>query len=103
MNSVRVVNAKIGGVIVKSEKLQERLDNAVAKLSEEGKDTSDVEGLVAEFGSLVDSAKEHYELAMDKHEEASATEGDVSNLMKEATSHMKDSQNKVNCRRGGSS
>ena len=90
MNAARVVNAKIGGVIVKSEKLQERLDNAVAKLSEEGQDTSEVEALIDEFSASVESAKNHYNLAMDKHEEARATEGDVSGIMKEATSHMQE-------------
>jgi chromosome segregation ATPase len=95
INAARVVNAKIGGVIVKSEKLQERLGSAVAKLSEEGQDTAEVEALIDEFSAKVESAKTHYELAMDKHEEARATEGDVSDIMKEATSHMQEAHKEL--------
>jgi len=89
-NAAKVINAKIGGVIVKSEKLEERLDNAVEKLSEAGADITDAEALIEEFKAEIASAKEHYKLAMDKIEEARATEGAVDEIMKESTSHMKE-------------
>ena len=34
-------------------------------------------------------------MAIDKHEEARATEGDVSDIMKEATSHMQESHREL--------
>jgi hypothetical protein len=90
LNAARVVNAKVGGVIAKSDRLSERLALAVEKLEEQGTDTSGMEDLLEEFNSEIESAKAHYDLGIEKFNEARSTEGDVDEIMKEATSHMQE-------------
>ena len=89
----RVVNARIGGIIVKSKQLEDKLNKVLERMAEKGVDTSSVESLITEFNAKIDSAAEHYKLAVEKFEEAKATETPGSELINEAQGHMKEAHN----------
>ena len=89
----RVVNARIGGIIVKSKQLEDKLNKVLERMAEKGIDTSPVESLVTEFNAKIDSAAEHYKLAVEKFEEVKATETPDSEIINEAQEHMKEAHN----------
>lgn len=62
----KTVNAKIGNIILRSKQMATRLDHALVKLAEQGKDTSGVEGLVDEFHTSLADAETSYESAREK-------------------------------------
>lgn len=92
LNAGVVVNKKIGGIVLKSQKLSERLELALQKLSEEGYDTSEIEEDVAEFNSKIESAREHHNEAMEKYRQARSTRQNVSAFMQESNTHMRAAQ-----------
>jgi hypothetical protein len=89
-----LMNEKIGGIVVKSEKLAERLQNAVGKLEEQGEDVSELENLMDDFNGKVESAKQHQELAREKYQQAK-TAGEVDEAMQEANRHMQEAHNEL--------
>jgi hypothetical protein len=93
----RVVNARIGGIIVKIRQLETKLEKILERMEEKGIDTSDIQVLVDEFKAKTDEAKENYENALDKFKEASSTE-DVEaahELATEGNKYMKESHKKL--------
>ena len=66
----KLVNARIGGIIVKSEQLQIKLERIMERIAEEGTDTTELESLVDEFNISIETAKEKYKLAIEKFTEA---------------------------------
>lgn len=86
----RVVNARIGGIIVKSKQLETKLSNILERMAEKGKDTSIAQSLIADFNAKLDEARIHYNLSIEKFKEAKANETPNSDLIKEAQDHMKD-------------
>ena len=85
----RIVNARIGGIIVKSKHLEVKLERILTRMAEKGLDTSGVEPLVDEFNAKLDEAKTHYEMAVEKFKEAKAGDEPNAEIIKEAQSHMK--------------
>ena len=90
----RLINAKIGGVVVKSQKLQERLENAIANLEEAGEDTTELESLMDEFNAKLESANEHYKAAREQYRK-SGSEAEISSAMQEANRQMQQSRNEL--------
>ena len=90
----KLINAKIGGVVVKSQKLQARLENAIAKLEETGEDTTELDQLMEQFRERVQNANTHYEQARTQHMEG-GTDADVDNAMQEANRQMQQSRNEL--------
>ena len=84
----RLANAKIHGIIVKSEQLEIKLDRIMTKLEEKGYDTSSTETLVNEFKAKIEEAKENYDSARAKYDEIEGS-GRVNTIMKEANSYMR--------------
>ena len=84
----RLANAKIHGIIVKSEQLEIKLDRIMTKLEEKGYDTSSTETLVNEFKAKIDQAKGNYDIARAKYDEIEGS-GRVNEIMKEANSFMR--------------
>ena len=66
----KLVNARIGGIIVKSEQLQIKLERIMERIAEEGTDTTELESLVDEFNISIETAKDNYKLAIEKFTEA---------------------------------
>jgi len=97
----RIMNARIGGIIVKIKHLEVKLERILDKMEEEGIDTSDIQGMVDKFNDKIDDAKESYENALDKFREAMnaddvdsaynlATEGH--DYLKKANRNLQDAQ-----------
>jgi chromosome segregation ATPase len=84
-NAGRLVNEKIGGIIVRAEKLQVKLERILAKLESQGYDTSGIEDKLAEFDAEITAANEKYEAARAQLE----TRGEANRLMKEARQNLK--------------
>lgn len=93
----RLMNAKIGGVVVKAEQLSKRLEIAKNKLAEQGQDTAELEGLIEEFNANVDSAKESYAFAREEHTNAAnaASGSEASQAMQNANRHMQQARNEL--------
>ncbi len=66
----RVVNARIGGIIVQSEKLGEKLERILERLEDKGHDVSEAEGLVEDFDAKIAEAKGHYDAAQESYKDA---------------------------------
>ncbi|HLC84226.1 MAG TPA: hypothetical protein VJH22_00350 [Candidatus Nanoarchaeia archaeon] len=62
----RAINARIGNVILHTKQLSTRLEHTLLKLAEQGKDTSTVEPLIAEFNAQLDLATTAYTSAKAK-------------------------------------
>jgi chromosome segregation ATPase len=88
----RLANAKIGGIIIKSEKLDERLNKIVGEMEKNGQDTEEVKSLIEDFNEKVGFAKENHEKARKKYSEANSP-NKVDNVMNEAHEFMKISHN----------
>ncbi|MBL7100610.1 MAG: hypothetical protein ISS23_01505 [Nanoarchaeota archaeon] len=70
----RLINAKMGGIIVKIEHLESRLRLAVEKMEEQGKDVSGIEPMIDEFHELLVSAKGHFDLAVENYKQFKETD-----------------------------
>lgn len=87
----KLVNARIGGIIVKSEQLQIKLERIMERIAEEGTDTTELESLVDEFNISIETAKEKYKLAIEKFTEAkNNTITPDTALIREGQEFMKD-------------
>jgi chromosome segregation ATPase len=102
--TTEMINARIGGIIIKSENLKERLDRVLAKMEQNGKNATEIKPLVDEYDAKIKLAKEKYEAAMDKFEEywqsedkpeAKDTLEQAKDLMKEAKEALKDANEKL--------
>ena len=85
-----VVNARIGGIIVKSKQLETKLSNILERMAEQGKNTSEIEPLIADFNAKLDEAITHYNLSVEKFREAKATTPPNTDLIREAQNHLKE-------------
>lgn len=83
------VNAKIGGIIVRSEQLITKLESRLEKLKQQGKDTSDVESLINQFYGKINESKGYFNLAKDKFAEARSGDQVNTDLIREAQELMK--------------
>ncbi len=86
--------ARMGGVYVQLEKLSQRLEDVLARMAEQGKDTSSAETLIDSFNSGLGSAKSAYLEAVGKFKEAaSATDTESRQAaLTEAQAKMREAQ-----------
>ncbi len=84
----RVVNARIGGIIVRSKHLENRLNRILERMVEEGKDISELEPLIEKFNGFLDEAKENYKKARELFNDGLVREGHE--YMKEAHKALKE-------------
>jgi len=89
-----LINFRVGEIIVRAERLEERLDKVVEKAKANGKDTTQLESLINNFKEKVNEAREKYELAKAKYTEAK-TAGDVDSVIKEANQYLKEAHSKL--------
>jgi len=92
----RLINARIGLIIVKAEQLEIKMQRIADKLTDldEEIDVSDLDNLTEKFGEAVDEAKEKWEKAKEKYAEAT-TPGEVDELMKEANQYVREAHQKL--------
>lgn len=87
---------RISYIIKTMENLSAKLDERVAKMKEDGKDTAKIEPLVADFKAKLELAKGRYEAAKEKYasittiEDADATIRGAHQLIKEAHNYLKE-------------
>lgn len=84
-----LVHFRVGEIIKKAEKLEERLNMVLEKAKANGKDTSALQGLIDQFHQKIADAREKYEQAKQKYTEAK-TAGDVDAVVKEANALLKE-------------
>jgi hypothetical protein len=99
-----MMNAQIGGIIIKSEQLKEKFDRAITKMESNNKSTDGIKPLVGEYDTKIKLAKEKYESAMKKFQEFWDAENkpeakeileQAKDLMKEAKEALKDANEKL--------
>jgi len=66
----RVVNAKVGGIIVQIEHVQEKLDRIIERLQNEGYEIEGIEAIYADFEDELGKARENYEKARELYQSA---------------------------------
>lgn len=94
-HAARTVNARIGGIIVKSKQLEVKLENVLARMTEKGINTTSIQQMVDEFDALIEKARSNYELAVGKFKEAKAKETPDAALIQEAQKYMKDAHSSL--------
>jgi chromosome segregation ATPase len=78
----RLVNARLGNIILRTEKLEKRLYNARDKLEEKGMDVSTLDEKLDEFSDKLDTAADKYNEARSKWSDAN-TPGEVDDVAKD--------------------
>ncbi|MBN1545004.1 hypothetical protein JW898_06105 [Candidatus Woesearchaeota archaeon] len=78
----RIVNARLGNIVLKTEQLEKRLYNAKDKLSERGADVSVLDAKLSEFSAKLDTAADKYNQAR-RIWSAANTPGEVDEAAKE--------------------
>lgn len=71
--SGRLINARMGGIVVKMDHLENRLKKAVDKMEEKGKDVSGIDAMVDEFHELLVSAKDNFDQSKEKYKQFKET------------------------------
>lgn len=97
IHAEKVVNARMGGIIVQSEQLRVKLAKVLERMAENGVDTTTTGSLVAEFDAKLLEAKQAYESAQELLKTASGLTGDqraakvkeAQNMMKKAKDALK--------------
>ncbi|OIO63748.1 hypothetical protein AUJ69_00495 [Candidatus Woesearchaeota archaeon CG1_02_47_18] len=90
-----IMNARLGRVILKATRVEERIERLLSRLEERGVDTSAIASDVEELKNHTAIAREEYELARDGYEAArllrigGSTGENVSSKIQEAHEHMK--------------
>ena len=84
----RVMDHRFKGVLMKSEKLSERLGNIVDKLEEGGSDVSEIRVHLDSFNEKLATAKETFESARESNDKATLRE--VHSSLKEAHKELKE-------------
>ncbi len=84
-----LVHFRVGEIIKKAEKLEDRLNRVLEKAKAAGKDTSALQSLIDQFHQKIADARQKYENAKAKYTEAK-TAGDVDALVKEANALLKE-------------
>ncbi|MFC1723100.1 hypothetical protein ACFL0V_03095 [Nanoarchaeota archaeon] len=77
----RLANARLGNIIVKTEKLEERFYHARDKLADKGMDVTELDAVLDEFSAELDSAADHYNRAKEIWKDAKS-EGEVDGAVK---------------------
>ncbi len=89
----RVVNSRMGGVLIKSERMTVKLAKVLERMAEKGADTGTVEELVNQFNAHLDASKAAYEKAQGLFKAAAGLKGEQKGAkIKEAQASMKVAQ-----------
>ena len=97
IHAEKVINARMGGIIVQSEQLRVKLAKVLERMAEKGVDTTVTASLVTEFDAKLADAKLSYESAQELLNAASSLSGEeraakvqeAQNMMKKAKDALK--------------
>ncbi len=88
------VNARLNNLLAKSEGLSLRLEGEINRLNAEGKDTEELEEMLAEYNELIGEAKQNQELARNTIQTRNGQNDDVvseaNQYMRQATKNIQD-------------
>ena len=84
LNSQRIINKKMTGILERAGKLETRLDRMLTKLNSQGYDTSTLEPMIRKFKENVRLARDNYDKAKIKYMEADISSANYISLIKEA-------------------
>jgi hypothetical protein len=95
-----VISARMGGIIIQSERLEIKLNRILDRLENEGKDVAEAQDLVDDFGKKIDDAKESHQEAIEKFRAAKNETGEASHdllveghkALKEAHTSLKEAR-----------
>jgi len=65
LHAASVVKARVWGIIKRSENLEDRLEQTLARMEEQGIEIDDIDARVGEFSAKIEEAKSKYEQAQD--------------------------------------
>jgi DNA repair exonuclease SbcCD ATPase subunit len=91
-NNLKISSAKLGGVLVKVDALQARLNKHLEEFRAQGKDTAELDSKVSSFSEKLEAAKQINDEVQSLLGTLDSAE-DKSAVMKEATSKMRDAHN----------
>jgi len=95
-HSGHVVNARIGGILMSSEHLRERLAKVLERMTENGADTTELDALVETFDGLLKEASTAYEEAQALFEQAATLTADErAEVLKEAQDKKRVARDKL--------
>lgn len=93
LHAGRVVNSRMGGILVQSEKMSVKLTKVLERMAEQGADTTTVEELVTQFNAHLDASTVAYEEAQNLFKEAAGLKGEArGSKVREAQARMKAAQ-----------
>ncbi len=101
VHSGRIVNSRIGGIVVRIKQLEVKLERILARMEENEIDTTEIQSLIDEFNVKTSDAKSNYESALEKFDEAKDAEDSGTKqelglagheLMKKAHSALQEAQ-----------
>ncbi|MBS3136827.1 hypothetical protein J4232_00200 [Candidatus Woesearchaeota archaeon] len=69
-HALNVANAKILGVVERSEKVEDKFQCVLNQLESEGKDTAEIDALVERYNTMITSARENYAKARESFKNA---------------------------------
>ncbi len=104
IHATALINARVGGIIVKSEHLKEKLEKILARMEENGKNVDDIKPMIDEFEAKLKLAQEKYEAAVQKYKEFWMSEDkpeakekleEAKSLMEEAKEALKETNEKL--------
>jgi len=90
----RLLNAKIGGIIVKSEQLEAKLQRILTRLEAAGNDVTNLEDLIDKFHNKIEEAKDKWEQARQKYAQA-VKPGQIDEAMKEVNQKIREAHEKL--------
>ena len=76
LHGVKVVNSRMGGVLVRSERMNLKLAHVLERMTEKGVDTTAVDGLVAQYNQKLTDAETSYKASQDLLKEAARLSGE---------------------------
>lgn len=89
-NAGRLVNEKIGGIIVQVEHVREKLDKIIKRLQSQGYEIQGIELIYADFDDELGKARENYEKAKDLFESGLGKDAaEAQDFMRQAHQHIK--------------
>jgi phage gp36-like protein len=87
----RLVNAKLGNIIEKTESLEAKLTKVRDRLEEKGADVSVLDEKLDDFSAKIDSARENYEAAVQAFKDAHTVQ-EVNDAVKEVHQYITDAK-----------
>jgi len=88
-----MTNARIGGIIVKSQHLEEKLAKTLARMEDNGKNVDDIKPMIDGFDEKIKIAEQKYEAATERFKEFWMVSAESNEKLREAQELMQEAKN----------